>query len=192
VTSLSLLEQVRHGEHVGWQRLMLLYRPLVLWWCRRRGVPAHDAEDVAQEVFRTVAIRVAEFVKPAEGGGFRAWLKTIAHHKVIDYRRRAGRGPTASGGSAAQQALATVPAARDDSTVGEEPVSERVILLRQALQLVRREVEPRTWEAAWKVIVDGRPAADVAAELGMQPANVYTAKSRVLSRLRRELAGLIE
>jgi RNA polymerase sigma-70 factor (ECF subfamily) len=37
------------------------------------------------------------------------------------------------------------------------------------------------------VAVDGRAAADVAADLGMQPGAVRVAKSRVLLRLRKEL-----
>ncbi|HEY4759019.1 MAG TPA: hypothetical protein VIH42_00420 [Thermoguttaceae bacterium] len=38
--------------------------------------------------------------------------------------------------------------------------------------------------------MEGRPAADVADELGMSLCAVYKAKSRVLLRLRQELAGL--
>jgi RNA polymerase sigma-70 factor (ECF subfamily) len=38
----------------------------------------------------------------------------------------------------------------------------------------------------------GLPAEDVAAELGIAPGTVYVAKSRILKRLREELAGLLE
>jgi RNA polymerase sigma-70 factor (ECF subfamily) len=41
-------------------------------------------------------------------------------------------------------------------------------------------------------VVNGRPAADVSAELGLSVAAVYIARSRVLRRLRDELRGLIE
>ena len=64
------------------------------------------------------------------------------------------------------------------------------ILSQRAVELVRAEFEQRTWEAWWKTAVEGRPAADVAAEMGMSLAAVYKAKSRVLLRLRQELAGL--
>ena len=46
LTSLSLLERVRGGEEVGWERLSSLYRPLVISWCVRGGAGA-DAEDLA-------------------------------------------------------------------------------------------------------------------------------------------------
>jgi RNA polymerase sigma-70 factor (ECF subfamily) len=57
---------------------------------------------------------------------------------------------------------------------------------------VRGDFEPDTWAAFWRSAVDGRPAADVAAELGMTRNAVYLAKARVRHRLMTEFAGLIE
>jgi RNA polymerase sigma-70 factor (ECF subfamily) len=57
--------------------------------------------------------------------------------------------------------------------------------------LIRSEFEERTWRAFWGVAVDDRPAAEVAAELGMSPGAVYIAKSRVLRRLREEFRDLL-
>jgi RNA polymerase sigma-70 factor (ECF subfamily) len=48
----------------------------------------------------------------------------------------------------------------------------------------------QTWKAFWRVTVDGQRPADVADELGMTVGAVYTAKSKVLAHLRRELQGL--
>ena len=56
--------------------------------------------------------------------------------------------------------------------------------------MIRGEFEPRTWEAFWQTAVEGRAAADVAAELGMTPGAVRVAKSRVLHRLRTDLGDL--
>lgn len=64
--------------------------------------------------------------------------------------------------------------------------------MRRALDLVRAEFENRTWDAFWRTAIDGQPAGDVAAQLGMSLHAVYKAKSRVLRRLRQELAGLVE
>jgi len=41
-------------------------------------------------------------------------------------------------------------------------------------------------------VVCGRSGAEVAAELGISVNAVYLAKKRVLSRLRHDLAGLLE
>ena len=61
----------------------------------------------------------------------------------------------------------------------------------RALQSIRAEFEKRTWQAFWQTTVEGRLPADVAADLGITRSTVYSAKSRVLQRLRDELDGFI-
>ena len=63
-------------------------------------------------------------------------------------------------------------------------------LVARALQLMQADFQPATWRACWELVVHGRPAREVAAELGLTPNAVYLAKARVLARLRQELAGL--
>jgi RNA polymerase sigma-70 factor (ECF subfamily) len=188
----TLLEQVQGGDRHGWQRLVALYRPLVLWWCRGKVASREDAEDVAQEVFQAVFRRIDEFTKQPQRGGFRAWLRAITHHKLGDYFRRARHQPAAAGGSQAQELLAELPAGHGEASSSDDGVSERCLLLRAALELVRPEFQPRTWEAAWKAAVEGQAAAAVAEALGMTVAAVYIAKSRVLKRLRQELDTLLD
>jgi RNA polymerase sigma-70 factor (ECF subfamily) len=190
-TSLTLLEQVKQGDRHGWERLVALYRPLLLWWCRGQVARREDAEDVAQEVFQTVFRRIDEFTRQPGQGGFRAWLRAITRHKLGDYFRRAGHQLAAAGGGAAQELLAELPAESGDSS-SEEAASERCLVLRSAMELVRAEFQPRTWEAAWKAAVEGQAASAVAEALGMTTAAVHIAKSRVLKRLRQELDTLLD
>ena len=68
----------------------------------------------------------------------------------------------------------------------------RRYLVRRALGLMQAEFEPATWKACWEFVVHDRPAAEVAAELGLSVNAVYLAKSRVLRRLRAELRGLLD
>lgn len=60
------------------------------------------------------------------------------------------------------------------------------------LESVRPRFEPKTWEAFRRQMFDGQRADQVAAELGMPLNSVYVARSRVLSTLRQEAAGLID
>jgi RNA polymerase sigma-70 factor (ECF subfamily) len=191
VTSITLLAQAKAGDALAWQRLEFLYTPLVRWWCRRHGVSApQDVEDVTQEVFAAVAVKLAGFT-PGPAGSFRSWLHTITRHKAADhYRRTCGR-PAAAGGSSAQEHLEEVPEADPGSSTEEDLSSERAILVRRALELVRPEFQPRTWEAAWRVAVEGQRPAEVGAALGMSAGAVHTAKSRVLRRLRVLLSDVL-
>jgi RNA polymerase sigma-70 factor (ECF subfamily) len=179
------LRQAKAGDAAAWQRLEFLYTPLVRWWCRRRGVAAQDVDDATQEVFAAVVSKLTKFTGGL-AGSFRRWLFTITRYQVAEHHRRINEQPSAAGGSDAQKRLEELPEATDSSTE-EEAVSERAILLRRALEFVRPEFRARTWEAAWRAAVDGRPPAEVAAALGMTVGAVYSAKSRVLARLRELL-----
>jgi RNA polymerase sigma-70 factor (ECF subfamily) len=68
----------------------------------------------------------------------------------------------------------------------------RRYLVRRALELMQGDFQPTSWKACWEHTVNARPAADVAAELGISENAVYIASCRVLRHLRQELAGLLD
>src|SRR5258705_8620147 len=85
----SLLEAARDGSEAAWQELYDSLAPVVLGYLRANGAP--DPEDVLSEVFLQVARDIARF--DGEEPGFRSWVFTIAHHRLIDARRHAARRP---------------------------------------------------------------------------------------------------
>jgi RNA polymerase sigma-70 factor (ECF subfamily) len=192
-TSWSLLDRVKQGEPEGWRRLVYLYSPVVRARCRRQGVTGAGADDIVQEVLKTVWEKIGDFQKQP-GPSFRSWLKTITKYKLGDYFRRSREEPRGVGGTDAQRGLGQIPNDADEAFVDDpaDEVSDRRLLVRQALRLVSSDFEPRSWQAVWLVVVENRSPADVAAELRMTPNAVYVAKSRILSRLRDVLADLGE
>jgi RNA polymerase sigma-70 factor (ECF subfamily) len=96
------------------------------------------------------------------------------------------------GGSDAQIQLAQV-AGDDDLSVPEGTAAgDKNTLLHRALELVRLEFEDRTWQAFWRVTVEGQAVVDVARDLGMSCNAVYIARSRILQRLHEEFGDLID
>jgi RNA polymerase sigma-70 factor (ECF subfamily) len=187
----SLLVRLRAGQAGAWERLVRLYGQTVYVWCRCAGVSEADAADVSQDVFAAVARHLADFRRERPGDSFRGWLWTITRNKVRDHWRHHADRVKAAGGTTAQEFMNQV--AEDgpsDSEAGAE--EEAGELYRRALELIRSEFEERTWRAFLMVTVEGRLAADAAAELGTTPGAVYIAKSRVLKRLRDEFGDLIE
>jgi RNA polymerase sigma-70 factor (ECF subfamily) len=185
-TSHGLIERAAARDPAAWRRLVELYGPLVYHWCRASRVPPDDAADVVQEVFRGVAGGLAGLDLSREGATFRGWLRVLARNKIADFARRAADRPQAAGGSSAQEMICNLPAdASDDASQADAAHEDRI---HAALATLREEVQDRTWQAFWRTTVEGHAAADVAAELGMQPGAVYQAKSRLLARLRQLLA----
>jgi RNA polymerase sigma-70 factor (ECF subfamily) len=117
---------------------------------------------------------------------FRAWLRTLLLNRWRDgLRRRAAR--PAEVGHADLDGLAASASAQ----LFEETEYRRQLVGR-ALHLIRSEFHEATWKAWTEHGLAGRPAALVARELGLTVGAVYAAKFRVLSRLRRELEGLLD
>jgi len=187
-TSRSMLAGAQHNDAAAWTRLVTLYAPLVAAWCRRWGVAPQDVQDVAQDVFAAVARSLERFRKEQPHDTFHGWLATISRNKVRDYFRRRGDEPSAAGGTEAWQRLSQVcDPQSDDQSDDEAEEATFSDVLQHALAAIRGEFHERTWQAFWGTVVEGKAAADVAAELAMQPGAVRVSKSRVLVRLRREL-----
>jgi RNA polymerase sigma-70 factor, ECF subfamily len=191
-TSLSLLLRLKSKDAEAWDRLVMLYAPLVYYWCRKLDLPDQDAADVLQEVFSAVSAHIATFRKELPSDTFRGWLRIITQNKVYDHFRRSGREPQAAGGTEANLRLAQVPAIEDAAVDDNGERHAHQQLIHRALELIRCEFTNRTWQAFWRVVVDGQRAPDVASELAMEPGAVRVAKSRVLRRLRQELGELLE
>jgi RNA polymerase sigma-70 factor (ECF subfamily) len=190
-TSRSLVARVQADEPDAWDRLVKLYAPLVLQWCRCDGLRDQDAADIFQDVFQAVVASVGRFRRERAGDTFRGWLRRITQNKVRDHFRRLGREVSGVGGSSAQEWLAQLPEPllADDDPAPEE---SECGLFAQALGQIRSEFEDRTWAAFWQTALEGRGAKDVAADLSMSPGAVRVAKSRVLQRLREELGDVWE
>ena len=195
-TSRSLLVRVRNDEDEAWTRLVDLYSPLVCYWCRQNGLAERDLPDVVQEIFHAVAVNIERFRHDGPKSTFRGWLRTVTRSKVADSLRRKGKEPDAAGGTDAQfrfnQIVDKEPVAGQEVVDSAGLSEERGMLFRQALELIQRDFEERTWNAFWKVAVEGRPTADVAEELNMKPGTVRVSRCRVLARLRQEFGDLIE
>ena len=196
-TSVSLLEMATMGNREAWEQIVYLYSPLVDRWCRRWSLREDVIQEIGQEVFLQLFKNLARFRRDEPQDGFRKWLWTLTRNKVFDHLRKARGGPRCVGGSEAQEIMANyadelaLPDSADEG--GPTPPDEQTILLRRSLELVKSEFEPRTYEAFWEIVLNGKAPGDVARSLGIKTVGaVYTAKSRVMKRLRELLEQLGE
>lgn len=183
--STTLVGRLKAREQTAWQRFSDLYGPLVYSWARRAGLQDSDAADVTQDVFRAVAEGVSQYHKSRPGDSFRGWLWGIARHKILSEFRRQATRPDMSAETLAELA-ARVPAAP-----AEDLAEELAAVARRALALLRTDFQPVTWQAFEQTVLHGRAAAAVAADLDLSVGSVYTAKCRVLARLRQEMGDLL-
>jgi RNA polymerase sigma-70 factor (ECF subfamily) len=190
-TSLSLLERLTGTPtDDDWRRLLDLYQPLLRAWMARAGVPVCDTDDLVQEVLLVVFREVGGFERRGEGA-FRAWLRTILVHRMRDFFRAQKYRPTATGDSDFLRQLGELES--PDSALSQLWDREHdEYVAASLLRRVQGDFAPATWQAFRRHVLEGEPAAQVAAELNLSLNSVLLAKSRVLKRLRQELAGLVE
>jgi RNA polymerase sigma-70 factor (ECF subfamily) len=185
-TPASLLERLRQPDNKeAWDRFVDLYTPLLYFWTCRMGLQAQDAADLVQDVFAVLLQKLPEFSYDP-GRSFRAWLRTLTINRWRDALRR--KAAALRGGTPDRLDEVAVP--DHAQTIWETEYRQQVV--GRALEIMQSDFQPTTWQACLAVIVDGKSAETVAAELGLTVEAVYAARSRVLRRLRHELAGMLD
>jgi len=190
LTTSTILERLRHSENgPTWDDLFRRFRPSVLRFARRMGLPRQEAEDVAQETLMafSLAYRNGRYV-PAKGRlsrwlfGF-AW-KQIQHarwHRMAARRRFVHVDSTGF--------WRELPSRQ---SAGESWDDEwELTLLRSCQDRVLQEVSAETYRAFELVVYGGQSPSEAATELGTSVKAVYNAKHRVLKRI-RELRAAYE
>jgi RNA polymerase sigma-70 factor (ECF subfamily) len=184
-TSVTLLQKLRQqGQPEAWERFVRLYTPLLRYWARQRcGLQEHDADDLVQDVLAGLVRKLPAFTYEP-GKSFRAWLRQVLLNQWRDHLRRDEQAPAAG-----EVGLSRLVSPQEEDRFEAEDLQ---FLVRRALEVMRAEFEPATWQACWAVVAEGRPAAEAATRLGLSVNAVYIARCRVLRRLREDLAGLLD
>jgi RNA polymerase sigma-70 factor (ECF subfamily) len=191
-TSKSLLERLRdRADEQAWQRLLAVYEPWLRGWLSRHELQPADVEDVLQEILTVVSAKLPEFVHNGQPGAFRTWLRTILTNQVRHFLR----------GQRTRQAVLSPQPLTDWLEQLDDPHSDLSRqwdeehdqqLVRRLLASIQAEFNATTWQVFQLLVLEDRPAAEVAQHLGLTPNAVYVAKARVLARLRAELRGLLD
>lgn len=173
----DVLEQAQGGSDRAWEHLYAQFAPPVRAYVAMRG--ASDPDDLVGETFVQVARNLARF----EGAEpeFRSWLFMVAHNRVIDERRRAGRRPS-------------FPVAELDEGDGLTTYGDVETEALDALGLdrVRSLVEPLTADQRAVLLlrfVGDLTLEEIAIVLGRPLGAVKQLQRRALRSLKRRLVG---
>jgi RNA polymerase sigma factor (sigma-70 family) len=170
----DVLAAARAGDEGAWKEIFDGVAPIVLGYLRANGAP--DAENVLGETFLQVARDISGF--DGEQAGFRAWVFTIAHHRLIDARRYAARRPielapeppepAGRANDAAEEALARIGVERVEELLAALSDDQRAVLLLR--------------------FVGDMSIEDVARALDKRPGAVKALQRRGLAAVKRRLA----
>jgi RNA polymerase sigma-70 factor (ECF subfamily) len=186
-TSPSLIQRARDQDPEAWRRISRLYTPLVYGWARQAGLAPTDASDIGQEVFRSVVANLERFRHDEPTSSFRGWLWTITRNQIRLHFRQKRNRPEVAGGTEHRQRVERLPDLLEQDSEPSTSDAQKS-LVHRAIRIVRNDFQENTWQAFWRLTVEGHSAAEIAADLDMNPRSVRQAKYRILSRLREELA----
>lgn len=171
----GLLAGARRGEDRAWAALYDRYAPAVLGYLTAQRAPS--PEDVTSEVFLQVVRDLDHFA--GDEANFRSWLFTVAHHRLIDDRRKVSRRPA----DATEHDVIDrhLPPVEIEGQVIETVTTEELETLFDVLTPDQRAV-------LLLRVVGGLKLPEVADVLGKQHESVRALQKRALAALRRELA----
>jgi RNA polymerase sigma-70 factor (ECF subfamily) len=183
-TRLSLLDKVRDlGDERSWIEFHAIYRPLIFAYLRKLGLDEHSAEDVTQEVFQRLMVILPKFKLDRQRGRFRTYLWRLTYNTLVARARRK------KARERAEQEWVLRFSEVDESRRRELKGIFELEHRRRIFEVVLPKARARASETAWACfegrLVRRRPAAEVAAELGIAAKNVYVHASRVLQDVRR-------
>ena len=193
-TNISLLNRAVCNEGPAWEILVELYAPMIYSRCRQRWrLSPADAENVGQEVFKSVSNSLRRFRRKREGS-FRKWLRVIVDNKCRDHLRKVAVAADVLGGTQAQDMIAAIPDEINDTPVEscDAEVGERVILMRQAMKMVQGEFSARDWKIFWAIAVEEKDRKDTAEKFEVSDNVVYLALSRIRKRLKSTFEDLLD
>src|SRR5262245_45216398 len=167
------------GRDRAWQTFLARYEPLVRAWCARHGLRGADADDLTQDIAVKLFRRLPTY-DPGRGR-FRDWLAALVRNAALDLLRSRRRRPGDQGaGGGGPLAGLEDHAAPDELAASLEGGIGREVA--RLVEEVRRRARD-SWPAFVGHALEGRPAAEVARELGRSVGAVYQACARVKAML---------
>lgn len=170
----EVLAAARADAPWAYQRLFEAFGGAVAAYLRGQG--AEDPDSLANDVFLRAFTNLSSF--EGDEPRFRSWVFTIAHHRLIDDRRRRSRRPVSADRAAVEDHGGTVAAAEVEALA--RLGGERVASLLGRLSPDQRDVLVLR-------IVGDLTVEQVAEAVGKRPGAVKALQRRGLATLRRLL-----
>lgn len=182
-TRVSLILRLQDMADVeAWDEFVILYTPVILRVAKGRGMQAADADNLVQQVLLKVAQSVSNWLEREDRGPFRAWLVRIARNESINLlTRQSAKGHSLAGEEVTPE-LVNAQQADEIRELIDREYDHAVF--DWAAERVKKDVQPKTWQAFWLTHIEGLSVQQAAEKLGVRTANIYFGRSRVMLRLR--------
>ncbi len=186
-TSRTLLDRLRNQQDPhAWRGWLRIYEPWLRDWLGRHHFQPADTDDLLQNILVVVSRKLPAFVHNGQAGAFRAWLRRILVTEVRSFWRQRQHNPADPSADFFDR---LEDPGSEQSRQWDREHDQQVV--RRLLAAIQPDFEESTWEVFRLLVLEDRPAAEVAQRTRLSRNAIYVAKSRVLKRLREEVEGLV-
>jgi RNA polymerase sigma-70 factor (ECF subfamily) len=170
----AMLDAARAGAAWACTRIFDSLSGPVRGYLAARG--AQDPDDLTSEVFLGVFRNLHTF--EGDGDDLRTWIFTIAHHRLVDDRRRRARRPRTT----------PLDPSRHDTPGDDDPIDNVVDGLQDSsLAPYLAQLRPLERDTVLLRVVAGLDVEQTAAVLGVRAGHVRVLQHRALNALRSAL-----
>lgn len=176
-------------DQKSWDEFYRTYWRLIYMVAIKAGLKEHEAWDVVQETVLTIAKQSRKGLYNPEKGSFKSWLWNITRWRINDqFRNRKKEGNLLyADAESSYDPVGEIPDAGNNSF---DKIWEREWqgnIMKAAMERVKMKVSPRQFQIFDYNVLRGMRAGEVTRKLGVSIAQVYLAKHRVGSILRKEI-----
>jgi RNA polymerase sigma factor (sigma-70 family) len=195
-THASLLKQLKDiDDQTIWQEFFQTYWRLIDSTARKAGLTPEEAKDAVQETFVAVAKHIGEFRYDPTRCSFKSWLLLITRQRIIWQLRKRPKHPAEFLQRGADDISPTEPIERipDPAHTALDCIWEtewRDHLLSRALERVKGQVSARQFQVFDLLVLQRWSVSDVVRTLHVNASQVYLAKHRVGSLVRKAVRAL--
>lgn len=190
-THRSLLTRLKNwDDNEGWRRFFDTYWKLIYNAALKSGLSDAEAQDVVQETVLSVAKKMNEFKYDPALGSFKGWLLTLTRWRIADqFRKRTRHGhreAPADDATARTRAIETVPDPHGQMLDAIWDAEWKKNLMDAAIERVKRKVGARQYQLFDLYVLKEWKVEEVAKTLGVSTDQIYQAKSRISTAIRKE------
>ena len=194
-TRRSLLSRLRDlGDQESWNDFFHSYWRLIYEVALKAGLSDAEAQEVVQETVISVAKQMPRFRYDPARGKFKGWLLQITRRRIADQVRKRMQVSGASGGHPVETLnLEQIESVLDPAGCELEAIWAQEWekhLFNAAVANIKKQVKPEHYQLFDLYVVQKWPVRKITQTLGVNAGQVYLAKHRISSLLKKEIARL--
>ena len=188
-TRLSLIVRLKSEQNeIAWRDFVCAYERFLNQIARRQGVPERHVADVTQQILMAIVRSIEGWKDDGNAASFRRWLSTVSRNVVIRFMTQERRQPGGVGGSDLLALLQKVEEKPDELEI--QRYQHELIVW--AAEQVRMEFLETSWQAFWNTVIEQKSVEQVAQDLNVSTGSIYMSRSRIMAKIRKIIATVLE